>query len=80
MTWDIITGLITMIGCLIALGTLLAKLISILTKLDNTLTQLQRELGEFKADNKESHKRIWGKLDNHDVRIQKLEDKSETKL
>jgi hypothetical protein len=76
MTWDIMVALITIVGSLIGIGTVLAKLIKTLTKLDVTLSQLQRELNEFKVENKETHTRIWSKLDNHDVRIQRLEDKS----
>ena len=75
MTWDILAALITIVGSLIGLGTVLAKLIKTLTKLDITLTQLQRELNEFKTDNKESHSRIWDKLDDHDERIHNLEDR-----
>ena len=75
MTWEILVALITIVGSLVGLGTVLAKLIKTLTKLDITLAQLQRELNEFKVENKESHGRIWDKLDNHDERIHNLEDK-----
>ena len=78
MTWEILAALITIVGSLVTLGTVLAKLTKTLTKLDITLAQLQKELGEFKADSKETHKEIWHELDNHDVRIHKLEDKRET--
>ena len=61
MTWDILAGLITIVGCLIAL--------------DDTMKQLRGDLDRQRDENKESHKRIYDKLDDHEHRIIELEKK-----
>lgn len=73
MTWEILAALITIVGSLVALGTVLAKLIRVLTRLDDTVKQLRADLDRQRADNKESHKRIYDKLDDHEHRIIELE-------
>lgn len=75
MTWEIVAGLITIVGCLIALGGVLVKLISTLTRLDDTMKQLRGDLDRQRDENKESHKRIYDKLDDHEHRIIELEKK-----
>ena len=73
MTWEILSALIIIVGCLITLGGILVKLVRTLTRLDDTMAQLRVDLNRQHDENKESHKRIYDKLDDHEHRIGELE-------
>lgn len=73
MTWEILSALIIIVGCLITLGGVLVKLVRTLTRLDDTIAQLRVDLNRQHDENKESHKRIYDKLDDHEHRIGELE-------
>ena len=73
MTWEIMSALIVVVGTLISLGTVLAKLIRVLTRLDDTVKQLRADLDRQREENRESHKRIYDRLDDHESRIVELE-------
>ena len=73
MTWEILAALIVVVGTLISLGTVLAKLIRVLTRLDDTVKQLRADLDRQREENRESHKRIYDRLDDHESRIVELE-------
>lgn len=73
MTWEILSALIVVVGTLISLGTVLAKLIRVLTRLDDTVKQLRADLDRQREENRESHKRIYDRLDDHESRIIELE-------
>jgi hypothetical protein len=73
MTWEILSALIIIVGCLITLGGVLVKLVRTLTRLDDTMAQLRVDLNRQHDENKESHKRIYDKLDDHEKRIVELE-------
>ena len=73
MTWEILSALIVIGGTLISLGTVLAKLIRVLTRLDDTVKQLRADLDRQREENRESHKRIYDRLDDHESRIVELE-------
>lgn len=73
MTWEILSALIVVVGTLISLGTVLAKLIRVLTRLDDTVKQLRADLDRQREENRESHKRIYDRLDDHESRIVEFE-------
>lgn len=73
MTWEILSALIVIVGTLISLGTVLSKLIRVLTRLDDTVKQLRADLDRQREENRESHKRIYDRLDDHESRIVELE-------
>ena len=73
MTWEILSALIVVVGTLVSLGTVLAKLIRVLTRLDDTVKQLRADLDRQREENRESHKRIYDRLDDHESRIVELE-------
>lgn len=73
MTWEILSALIIIVGCLVTLGGILVKLVMVLTRLDDTMKQLRADLDRQREDNKESHKRIYSKLEDHEHRIVELE-------
>ena len=76
MTWEILSALIIIVGCLVTLGGVLVKLVRTLTRLDDTMAQLRVDLNRQHDENKESHKRIYDRLDNHEQRISDLERNS----
>ena len=73
MTWEMLSALIVIVGTLVSLGTVLAKLIRVLTRLDDTVKQLRANLDRQREENRESHKRIYDRLDDHESRIVELE-------
>ena len=73
MTWEMLSALIVIGGTLVSLGTVLAKLIRVLTRLDDTVKQLRADLDRQREENRESHKRIYDRLDDHESRIVELE-------
>lgn len=73
MTWEILSALIIIVGCLITLGGVLVKLVRTLTRLDDTMAQLRVDLNRQHDENKESHRRIYDRLDDHESRIVELE-------
>lgn len=73
MTWEILSALIIIVGCLVTLGGVLVKLVRTLTRLDDTMAQLRVDLNRQHDENKESHRRIYDRLDNHESRIVELE-------
>lgn len=73
MTWEMLSALIVIVGTLVSLGTVLAKLIRVLTRLDDTVKQLRADLDRQRVENRESHKHIYDRLDDHEQRIVELE-------
>ena len=73
MTWEILSALIIIVGCLVTLGGVLVKLVRTLTQLDDTMRQLRADLERQHVENRESHKRIYDRLDDHEHRIIELE-------
>lgn len=73
MTWEILSALIIIVGCLVTLGGVLVKLVRTLTRLDDTMAQLRVDLNRQHDENKESHRRIYDRLDDHEQRIVELE-------
>ena len=73
MTWEILSALIIIVGCLVTLSGVLVKLVRTLTRLDDTMAQLRVDLNRQHDENKESHRRIYDRLDNHESRIVELE-------
>ena len=73
MTWEIVVGLIAIIGCAISLGGVLAKLVRALTRLEVTISTLETTLAELKSGNDAAHREIWNELEEHDERITNLE-------
>ena len=73
MTWELLSALIIIVGCLVTLGGVLVKLVRTLTRLDDTMAQLRVDLNRQHDENKESHRRIYDRLDDHESRIVELE-------
>ena len=74
MTWEIVLGIIALVGFVGTIAAYVGKQTSVMTRLETTLQMLNATLGEFKEDNKKTHKDIYKKLDDHDTRIIRLEE------
>ena len=73
MTWEIVLGLIALVGVCITIGTVLAKLVHTLTRLDVTLGALIEEDRENNIKCKNDRRDIHRQLDEHEIRIHDLE-------
>lgn len=73
MEWQIIASLITLIGCAISLGTILAKLVKVLTKLDITVANQGDQLKSFKEAADEEHRHFEKELNAHGRKLQEHE-------
>ena len=75
MTWEIVTGIIALVGFVVTITTVTSKQAGILSKLEATLQALNETLEELKENNRASHKDIYNKLGDHDKRIGEIETK-----
>ena len=73
MSWEIVVGIIALIGVFSTIGTWASKLSRSLSSLETTLKGLDETLQELKDNNHESHKEFYKRLNEHDCRIAKLE-------
>lgn len=73
MTWEIVLGIIALIGVFGTIAGWSGKLSRTLASLETTLQALNDTLEELKENNRASHKDIYNKLGDHDKRISKLE-------
>ena len=73
MTWEIVVGIITLIGVLGTVAAWASKLSRSLSRLETTLKALDDTLQALKDTNHESHKEFYKRLNEHDCRIAKRE-------
>jgi hypothetical protein len=77
MTWEIVVGIIALVGFLTTIGTMVGKLVHTLTRLDLTLKALIAEDKANAERSKADRKEIRRQLDDHELRIHDLELKGE---
>lgn len=75
MTWEIVVGIIALVGVFSTVATWSGKLSRTLASLETTLNALRDTLEELKENNRESHKDIYHRLDGHDHWITRIKDK-----
>lgn len=73
MTWEIVTGLIVLVGFIASIATWVSKLTKILTSLEDAIRQLRETLTEIKTNNREDHKRIFTTLADLERRVREVE-------
>ena len=73
--WGTVCVISAMVGFIIAIATPLLKLNTTLTKLNSLVEQLRHELNELTAGNREEHRAIWRKLNDHTVRLHDIDGK-----
>ncbi len=69
MSWEIIVGIITLIGCGISVGTLVWKLSSAVNRLECAVNNLI----DWTAHQSIKNKEFYGMLNDHEKRISILE-------
>lgn len=79
MSWEIVAGIIALVGFVGTIATWSGKLSRTLASLETTLNALRATLEELKQDNRESHKEFYRRLDDHNDRLLRLEDWREGK-
>lgn len=75
MTWEIVVGIIALIGVFGTVGAWIFKLSRILATLESTMQQLNRTLDDFKRGTNASIDKLAQRIDLHETRIIRLEDK-----
>lgn len=82
MTWEIVLGLIALIGFIGSIGMWVSKLSTTLATLSTTIELLVNTVKEFKSDSHETHQMLFDKigehntqLSDHETRIKILESK-----
>ncbi len=79
MTWEIVAGLITLAGFLITFCTVISKNTAAMTKLEVTLNEFRRNSDAVHGDLKKRVDKHGEEIDEHDRRIQHLEDWQKSK-
>ena len=74
MTWEIVAGIISLLGVFGLVAGWTAKLSRALATLDTTIKALNETITTVQDNNRASHKDFYKKLDDHEIRIVKLED------
>lgn len=69
MTWEIVLGIIALVGFVISVGTIVAKASHTFAALNAAISALTEALKEFKKDSKTDRKELHDKVDDHEKRI-----------
>ena len=73
MTWEIVTGLILLVGFIVSVGTIVFRLAKILTKLETAVDNLRETITSIKDNNASEHTRIFEMIEKIDRRLTILE-------
>lgn len=73
MNWEIVVGIIALVGFVGSISTWVSKMTKSLAMLESTIEMLDGTLQEMSEHNREGHKEFYRRLDNHEGRISKLE-------
>ena len=80
MTGEIVVGIISLVGFVVSIGTLLFKLSAVLTRLDVTVKDMQKANADDRKLKEAEHKEMFEILDehgrtlaDHEMRIHDLE-------
>lgn len=81
MTWEIVVGIIALVGFVGSIAAGASKLSKTLGILENTIGILNRTIDEFKRNSHVTHEKLFERLtknektlENHEVRIKDLEN------
>lgn len=66
MSWEIVLGIIALVGFIITVSSPMLKLNTSITKLNETINSLRDTVAKNDQDNKQSHQRIYDRLDKHE--------------
>lgn len=84
MTWEIVVGIIALVGFIGSIGVWVSKLSTTLATLSTTIELLVNTVKEFKSNSHDTHTKLFEKigehsimLSDHETRIKILENKEE---
>lgn len=69
MTWEIALGVIALIGFVITCATAASKMSKAMGTFETAVADLKETLKEFKSGAHETHKELFGKINDHEKRI-----------
>lgn len=80
--WTVVTVIVVLSGMLISFLKPMVSLNSTLTRLVDAVAVLERELKEISEKNREAHAKLWEKaesqderLQNHEIRLTRMEER-----
>lgn len=71
--WDVFIVLTAVVGLFATVLPFFTKLNRTLGELNATVEQMQKVISNFEKNSRETHGKIYGKLDDHETRISRLE-------
>lgn len=71
--WDVMIVIIAVVGLFATVLPFFTKLNRTLGELNATVEQMQKVVSNFEANSRETHGKIYDKLDDHEKRISHLE-------
>lgn len=75
MSWEIVLGIIALVGFFITVGTPILKLNTNIIRLNESVNNLQGAIDKNESNSKEARKRIWNHMDGVDSTIKDHEDR-----
>lgn len=74
--WGVVGVIVTLIGLIVTVSKFITPITEALTKLSVITERMDKRLESHISDSKGEHDELWHKVDDHEVRIVRLEDKS----
>lgn len=73
MEWTVVTVCVALAGLFVTVGRPVVELNRSITRLTTMLDVVTQRLDRLEADNRQTHARLWERLDAHEKRLQALE-------
>ena len=73
MEWTVVTVIVALAGLFITVGRPVVELNRSITRLTTMLDVLSQRLDRLETENRQTHTRLWDRLDEHDRRLLALE-------
>ena len=71
--WDVFLVIVAVVGLFATVLPFFTKLNRTLGELNATVEQMRSVMGNFEKNSRETHSKIYKKLDDHETRISRLE-------
>lgn len=75
MTWEIVVGIIALVGFVASIGGMVWKLATLISDLKATVKELSTVIGTLRGENATEHTSFRNQLTDHEKRIGHLEGK-----
>lgn len=73
MTWEIVAGIIALVGFVASIGGMIWKLAALIARLEAAVKALGEAVGSLRGDNAAEHAAMQEQLTDHERRIGRLE-------